>query len=145
MSRIAPTVGVWIMTRLLVFLHDNSVVPWNADIEAIRAQLIELRARGVEFQIHDLNQMPRAGLEHWRNEAYAASMYHHQQIRQTFGAPSKGELLPEFGKEVPALLVYDKEERVPIAVYPHSKGRGSTQRDFSIEAFLDDLAETLGE
>ena len=133
------------MSNLLVFLHDSLVVPWNADVEAIRAQLIELKARGVEFQIHNLNQMPRAGLEHWKNEAYAASMYHHQQIRQHFGARSEGERLPNFGKEVPALLVYDKEERVPIAVYPHSEGRGPTQKDFSIEAFLEDLAKTLGE
>jgi len=145
MSRIAPALEVLIMIRLLVFLYDSSVVPWNADIEAIRVQLIELKSRGIEFHPHDLNRVPHVEVEHWKNEAYAASMYHHQQIRGHFGTPSEGELLPSFGREVPALLVYDEGERVPTAVYPHSEERGRTQKDFSIEAFLDDLAKMLGE
>jgi hypothetical protein len=75
----------------------------------------------VEFHPHDLNQMPRVELEHWWNEAFAASTWHHQQIRWHFGAPSEGERLPNFGKEVPVLLVYDEGERVAAAVYPHDE------------------------
>jgi hypothetical protein len=126
-----------------VFLYDSSVVPWSTDIEAIRAQLIELKSRGIEFHPHDLNRVAHVEVEHWKNEAYATSMYHHQKIRGHFGTASEGELLPEFGREVPALLVYDEGERVPTAVYPHSEEREGIQTDFSIEAFLEDLAKTL--
>ena len=141
------------MNRRLVFLFDSSVEPWYADVEAMRGQLLELQAKGVESQTHDLNQMPHDELEHWKDETYAISWRHHQQIVRHFGAPivrcfgslSERVLLPNFGKEVPALLVCQLGERYPIAVYPHGERRGRTQKDFSIEAFLEDLAKTLGE
>lgn len=41
------------------------------------------------------------------------------KIRQIFG--SRKHSAPFFGKEAPALLVYEEGEKPPIDVYPHEK------------------------
>jgi hypothetical protein len=87
--------------------------------------------------------MPEEELEHWRNEAIRASVRHHQQVRQHFGSRRQGGL-PDFGKHVPALLVYEEGESIPVAVYPHSEKRGQKHTDFSIEGFLEEFVNTLG-
>jgi hypothetical protein len=53
--------------------------------------------------------------------------------------------LPDFGKHVPALLVYEQGERVPVAVYPHSETRGDTRTEFTIERYLHELMRSLDE
>jgi hypothetical protein len=77
-------------------------------------------------------------LELWRDQATAASVWRHQAIRQTFGSRGRGGL-PFFGRQVPALLVYEGEETIPVAVYPHSETRGDTRTDFTIEGYLKGL------
>lgn len=51
--------------------------------------------------------------------------------------------MPYFGKQVPALLVYESGERAPLAVYPHSETRGDTRTDFTIEGYLYGLVRSL--
>jgi len=127
----------------LVFLYDSTIQPWHADLGAIQGYLTELRARGVKCESLDTKGMPEEELEHWRDEATIAAVWHHQRIRQIFGSQRRGRF-PYLGKQVPALLVYEGGERVPVAVYPHSEKRGRKHTDFSIEGFLKELVSSLG-
>ena len=126
------------MTKRFVFLYDSMVRPWHADLQAIQKQLTEIQARGIKCELLDTKDMPEEKLEHWRIEATKVAVKHHQQIRQVFGSKRIGGL-PHFGKQEPALLVYEEGESVPVAVYPHGEERGEEYTDFSIEGFLEEL------
>jgi hypothetical protein len=129
------------MVKRLVFLYDSTLEPWHGDIEAIQRRLAALSTKGVRVELMDTKDMPGDELERWRDGALAASVCHHQQIGQTFGSRSQG-MLPDFGKRVPALLVYEEGGKMPVAVYPHRKKREGKHSDFSIEGFLQQF-ETL--
>lgn len=126
------------MTGYLVFLYDSSIEPWHdVDVEAILARLRRLEAQGVECEVLDTKDKPDEEFERWRKEARVVSSWRGQQIRVPFGSRSEG-MQPDFGRHVPALLVYDKKgDIVPRAVYPHSKKRDQTRTDFSIEGYLE--------
>jgi len=128
--------------KRLVFLFDSSVEPWEADVEAIQATLGRLASEVVESEVINIHGMPDEQLEYWRDQATAASVWRHQAIRQAFGSRRQGGL-PNFGKEAPAILVYERGERVAVAVYPHTETRGDTRTDFTIEGYLDDLIASL--
>ena len=81
-------------------------------------------------------------LDHWRDQATTAAVWCHQGIRQVFGSRKQGGL-PYFGKQVPALLVYEEGQRVAVGVYPHSEKRGETDTDFGIEGFLQEFIDSL--
>jgi hypothetical protein len=129
------------MNKRLVLLYDSTIQPWHADLQAIQARLTSLGAKGVKCELADSRYMPEQELDRWRDEATVASIRHHQGIRQSFGSGKQGRL-PYFGKQVPALLVYEEGEKIPIAVYPHSEKRGQTHTDFTIEGFLEELVNS---
>ena len=131
------------MTKRLVFLYDSTIEPWSVDFQAIQRYLTELQAKGVKSELLDTKDMPAEELDHWREEATAAAVWRHQRIRQVFGSQKRGRL-PYFGKQVPALLVYEEGESVPVAIYPHSEKRGQKHTDFSIEGFLEEYVNALG-
>ena len=131
------------MPKRLVFLYDSTIEPWHVDLQAIQKYLTELQARGVKSELLDTKDMPEKALEHWRGEATAAAMWHHQRIRQVFGSQKRGGL-PFLGKQVPALLVYEEGEIIPEAVYPHSKKREQKYTDISIQDFLKEFVNALG-
>jgi len=131
------------MAKRLVFLYDSTIEPWSVDFQAIQRYLTELQAKGVKSELLDTKDMPEEALERWREEATAAAVWRHQRIRQVFGSRQQGGL-PYFGKQVPALLVYEEGESVPVAVYPHSEKRGQKHTDLSIEGFLEEFVNTLG-
>ena len=132
------------MTKRLVFLFDSTVAPWGTDLEVIRSALTRLAAQGVECEEMDTNSMTEDELEAWRNRATVTAVFRHQAIRQAFGSRRQGGL-PYFGRQVPALLVYERDETAPVAVYPHSETRGDTRTDFTIEGHLQDLIRSLHE
>ena len=123
------------MIKRFVFLYDSIVRPWHADLRVIQKQLTEIH---IKCELLDTKDIPEEELEHWRIEATKAAVKHHQQIRQVFGSRRKGGL-QFFGKQVPALLVYEEGEKLPVAIYPHSEKRGEKHTDFSIESFLGEL------
>ena len=126
------------MTKRLVFLFDSSVDPWEADVEAIQATLGRLASEVVESEVMDIHGMADEQVEYWRDQATVASVWRQQATRQAFGSRTHGGL-PYFGKQVPALLVYERDETIPLAVYPHSETRGDTRTYSTIEGYLDDL------
>jgi hypothetical protein len=128
-----------LMTKRLVFLYDSTIQPWHANLQVIQKRLNELQTEGVKSELLDTKDMPEEELEHWREEATITAMWRHQRIRQVFGSQQQ-----YLGKQVPALLVYQEGERVPVAVYPHSEKRGQKHTDFSIEGFLEEFVKALG-
>jgi hypothetical protein len=103
-----------------VFLYDSSIQPWDADLEVIRRELLKLKDKGFECELLDTKGKTDEQLGCWREEAVAASVWRHQQVRQIFVSWRKGGL-PYFRKEVPALLVYEEGESIPIAIYPTAR------------------------
>lgn len=65
-------------------------------------------------------------------KAVDAAIGGHQGIRQVFCSRQKGGL-PYFGRQVPALLVFEKDQVIPTEVFPHRKSGG---QDFSIESWI---------
>lgn len=130
------------MGKRLVFLFDSSVDPWGTDFQAIRSLLTRLAGEGIDCEVTDTHGMTGEELEAWRDQATVAAVFRHQAVRQVFGSRRQGGL-PYFGKQVPALLVYESGERAPVAVYPHSETRRDTRTDFTIEGYLHDLVRCL--
>ncbi len=120
----------------LVFLYDSSIHPWHADLQAIRRGLERMVSTGVMVEELDTRDMSDEDLARWRAKANVAAIRDHKSIRQTFGSWRQGGL-PYFGKQVPALLVFAKDEQTPTDVYPHRKNRGS---DLRIEGWIIDRA-----
>jgi hypothetical protein len=127
------------MIKKIVFLWDSSVEPWHGDIATTKGFLTELHDKGITCELMDTKDMADEVLQRWRDQALAASMWRHQQIRRHFGASQS-----DLGKQVPALLVYEEGGKLPTAVYPHSEKRKQRQTDYSIEDFLKELTDSLG-
>lgn len=123
----------------LVFFWDSTIKPWSVDIRTIMDYWTGLSDMGVRCELIDTKDMAGAELERWRMEARIAAMWRHQEVRRPF---DRGLL--DFGKQVPALLVYEEGEKVATAVYPHSEKRGQKRTDYSIEDFLKELTDSLG-
>ncbi len=62
------------------------------------------------------------------------SVFKKYAIRKVFGTNRNSGVF--FGKQVPALLVYEDNQMVPIDVYPHEKGK----REIEIVEFLKNLS-----
>lgn len=122
------------MNERPVLLYDSSIHPWHADLEVIQAGLVRLRVMGAECRELDTKEMPEQELDSWRAKAVDAAIRGHQGIRQIFGSRQKGGL-PYFGRQVPALLVFEEDQVIPTEVYPHRKSGG---QDFSIESWIQD-------
>ncbi|MFQ5881166.1 MAG: hypothetical protein ACE5I9_01655 [Candidatus Methylomirabilales bacterium] len=72
----------------------------------------QLQAKGVNVKVQDCGEQPAAFMTY--NAAVTGPS---AAKRAVFG--TKGALEEEFGKAVPALLVFDKEtDRYPVEVYP---------------------------
>jgi len=131
------------MIKQVVFLYNSTIKPWHTDIQIVQRYLTGLQDKGVTCESLDTEDMSEEELEGWSKEVLGASVRHHQQIRRHFGPWQRGGL-PELGKQVPALLVYEEGEKVATAVYPHSEKRGQKRTDYSIEDFLKELTDSLG-
>jgi hypothetical protein len=106
-------------------------------IEEIRAILKQLATRGVQFEIVETSTLPDEALMEAYLEAVKSAVLRKYRVRQVFGSQRHPGRL--FGKEVPALVVY--ENHVPSDVYPHEEGgRIVTIREF-LEGMLHNGAE----
>lgn len=129
------------MIKKIVFLWDSTIKPWSVDVDAhrIKDYLARLGKKGLTCEFIDTKDLPDGELEYWRKEALVTSVWRHQEIRQHFGVSQL-----DLGRQVPALLVYEESEKVPVAIYPHSEKRGQEKTDHSIEAFLEKPSVSLG-
>jgi len=130
------------MIKKIVFLWDSTIKPWSVDVQRMKDYLARLGKKGLTCESIDTKDMSEEELKRWREKAQSVAMRYKQQMSQHFGSRRRGGF-PYFGRQVPALLVYE-DEKVPTAVYPHTKKRGQEKTDYSIEAFLKELADSLG-
>jgi len=129
---------VKVITKL-VFLWNSTIEPSSVDVQRILDYFARVGKMGLTCELIDTRDMPDGELEFWRKEALVASVWRHQRIRRHFDA-----LQSDLGKKVPALFVYEEGDKMPIAVYPHTKKREQEKTYYSIEAFLKELADSLG-
>lgn len=107
------------------------------DLEEIRELLQQLEESGVSSEIVDVMRRVDEERTDLYLEATLPTARKKYQVRQVFG--SKRHAGYFFGREVPALLVYEPGDQYPVDVYPH-RSRGRT---ITIRAFLEGLVNTL--
>src|SRR5512134_4158168 len=99
------------------FYYDSTVAPGPAfpcDNAKAVALVEQLAAKGVNAKATDLKGQQVAFMTY--NSALTGPK---AQVRGVFGA--KGALQEDFGKNVPALLVFEKDaDRYPVEAYPRS-------------------------
>jgi hypothetical protein len=105
-------------------------------LEEIRAMLEQLATRGVRFEIVETSTLPDEALIKTYLEAVTPAVWRKYRVRQVFGSQRHPGRL--FGKEVPALVVYEGENHVPTDVYPHEEGG----RIVTIREFLESMLQT---
>ena len=131
------------MIKKIVFLWDSTIKPWSVDVQRMKDYLARLGKKGLTCESIDTKDMSEEELKRWREKAQSVAMRYKQQMSQHFGSRRRGGF-PYFGKQVPALLVYEEGKKVATAVYPHSEKRGQKRIDYSIEDFLKELTDSLG-
>lgn len=131
------------MIKKVLFFWDSTIKPWSVDIRTIMDYLARLSKKGFTCESIDTKDMAEEELKRWREKAQSVAMRYKQQMSQHFGSRRMGGF-PYFGRQVPALLVYGEGENMPTAVYPHTKKRGQEKTYYSIEAFLNELTDSLG-
>jgi hypothetical protein len=108
-------------------------VPANEGIEEALGLLSSIpHDESVLVEIVDTNELSEERIREVYSKACTPAIWKHIGIRRVFGTKRRGDG-PFFGREVPALLVYEAGERHPSDVYPHQKpGKGPvvTIRDF---------------
>ncbi len=107
------------------------------DLREIRGIFRRLESLGVSWEIVDTMTMSDEQLENLYIEATLPTARTKYRVRQVFGSKRHAGFL--FGREVPALLVYEDGKPYPADVYPHRRGT----RTVTIRAFLEGLLNTL--
>lgn len=131
------------LEMILKLIHHSRVPPRASaendgfdlrEMHAIRQRLEEI---GVPWKTLDARTISTGELENLYLEATVPTARRKYQIRQVFGSKRRAGCF--FGREVPALLVYEPGKPYPLDVLPHRRGT----RTVTIRAFLDDLVKTL--
>lgn len=118
------------------FYYDSTVPPgatFTTNNEKAVELVNQLAAKGVNAKAIDLKGQQVAFMTY--NSALTGPK---AQVRAVFGA--KGALQEDFGKTVPALLVFEKEaDRYPVEAFPRSDK--DLQRTLGCEEALQRLIE----
>lgn len=122
--------------KIKLYYSSQIDTPW-AELKRIRFQLRKLKEAGIPVRLVDTASMDDQQIfEHYMEATYP-SVRKQYQIRQIFGTQSKSGGF--FGKNQPALLVYQKESKHPVDVYPHDENG----KRISIEDFLEQKIREL--
>jgi hypothetical protein len=104
------------------------------DLNAILKELQRLKEdKGVDYELKDTSNMTDEELYDAYMKAAMPSVIKKFKIRRIFGTRKSSGVF--FGRQVPALLVYEGDLRFPMDVYPKVE-RG---KQVSIEDFLKEL------
>ena len=107
------------------------------DLNEVLRILGRLEPLGVQWEVTDSGTISEEELGNLYLEATVPTARKKYRVRQVFGSKRRAGGL--FGREVPALLVYESGKPYPVDVLPHRRGT----RVVTIRAFLDDLAATV--
>lgn len=110
--------------------HRPFEVPENAGLGEVERLLLTLEGRGVRVEVVDTAAMSGPEREAAYFDAAAVAVRRHVQVRRVFGS-NRASGMAFFGREVPALLVYDREGAPPVDVVPREQGSALvTIRDY---------------
>ena len=122
--------------RFRLYYNSQINAPW-CELKTIRIQLKKLEEAGIPVTVIDTAFMEdRQIYEHYMEATYP-SVRKQYRIRQIFGSQSKSGQF--FGRQQPALLVYQGEDKHPVDVYPHDVNG----KRVLIEDFLEQKIRTL--
>lgn len=131
------------MMRMKLYYRTDSWLEAQANrdfqLGDIRAMLEQLANRGVQLEIVETSALSDEALMKAYLEAAMPAVWRKYRVRQVFGSKRHPGCL--FGKGVPALVVYEKENHLPTDVYPHEEG----SRMVTIRAFLESLLQGKAE
>ncbi len=121
----------------LEFIYNSRIKdPWS-DVPKIVKNLEELKKFGVQYDIIDTIKMSDEKIQDLYYKAYIPSVKKNYRIRLIFGSRNYSGTF--FGKNQPALLVYEDDREIPIDIYPHEKER----QKISIEESLEEIRMSL--
>jgi len=126
----------------IVFYYDSSVQPKDCDVKRILDILKRLQELGVNVNILDTDGYGDEERTRPYFDAITAAVIQRAAIRQVFGSKRMPAIF--FGRQIPALLIYDETYTPPICVDVYPQRRSiidGTRR--SIESYLDDALKTL--
>ncbi|MBC8231210.1 hypothetical protein H8E77_16795 [bacterium] len=122
--------------RIKLYYNSQLDTPW-CDVKKILLQLEKLEEAGIPVTMVDTASMKDQQLfEHYMEATYP-SVRKQYRISQIFGSQSKSGQF--FGRQQPALLIYQGEGRHPADVYPHD----SNGKRVMIEDFLEQKIREL--
>ncbi|GBC78033.1 hypothetical protein HRbin08_01519 [bacterium HR08] len=109
--------------------------PANEGFPEVPRLIEEVRQKGIEVEIMDTGKMSEGERREAYEKAAVLAVRKKYRVRQVFGSRRYG-YGPDFGKGVPALLVYkEKGDQYPEDVYPHER----EGKIFTIKEFLEQL------
>ena len=118
--------------------HHPPDIPPNEGFGEVMNLLWLLEKRGVSSQITDTDSLSAEEIQRVYSDAVVPSVFKKFGIRRVFGSRRRSGW--SFGREVPALLVYEEGEEYPADVYPHDEGQGTVR---TIREFLYNLQTKL--
>ena len=138
-------VGVWVevMGMNLKLIHHGQMPSSNFqanegfDHAEIEDLLKELEKLGVSWEVIETSRMSNDDLFKLYSDAIVPAVQKKYPIRKIFGTNRNSRV--NFGKGVPALLVYEPGSDYPVDVYPHGTGRNIV----TIRTFLESLIQQL--
>ena len=111
---------------ILKLIHHSKILPIEDDankgfdLADIKATLQRLRQLGVSAETIEISTMAEEKLSNLYSEATLPAVFKKYHVRQVFGSKRNSGF--RFGKQVPALLVYEPGNKYPSDVYPHRNG-----------------------
>ncbi|MCM8803571.1 MAG: hypothetical protein NC827_09775 [Candidatus Omnitrophica bacterium] len=115
-----------------LFYHSK-VTPWDCNLEIVFRLLEKLKRNGIKLELIDLSKLPEEERLQAYFKAVTPSVWKKYRIRRVFG--SRNYPATFFGREVPALLVFENNKSIASDVYPHEE----FGKVISIEEFLNQL------
>jgi len=123
----------------LVYIFDSSRRPVsvvvNRDLGEVVGLLGELGRRGVSCSIVDVAGLDEASVRSLYYDAVGASFLSRCEIRGIFGSEERDGAF--FGREIPALLIY--EGGVAVDVYPHKTEFGYVTIYDCLKSMINEL------
>ncbi len=126
--------------------HRPFAAPENAGVDEAEWLLRALQDRGVPVERLDTAAMPEAERETAYFGAAAVAVRSQVRVPRVIGS-NRASATAFFGREVTALLVYERDGAVPVDIVPYEKaGRLTTIRDYLAGLSLAvNVGESAGE
>ena len=118
----------------LKLYYNSTVTPFDQyNLDRILKLLEALERQGIQCDRVDTARMSEEDIAHAYIEATLPTARRKYKVRQVFGSRRHCGFL--FGKQVPALLVYNEGQPYPVDVFPHE----IMLKEIKVEDYLERL------